>query len=571
MKKMKKTNFLVGIKKKIIMVAVLSFIITFALAWRLTDISMFNEDVKSNLDISDQKTEKNIFSKRGQILDRHGVILAESVDAFSLCVNPQTLKDPEIFAAQVGSIIGVPEKTIVEIIKNNKHRFHAYIKRKISSAQREDILKIRKPWNDDFSFEEDQRREYPKIQTAASVIGYVGTDNYGLSGLEFAYEDKLNGIQGKRMQYHTFIGDRVPRSSDLIQRPVPGLSVVTTLDYTLQNIVEGILDKHIHRWDAKGGVAIIMDPRSGEILSMANKPSFDLNFGQNFIHHPDYLNKAVSLNYEPGSVFKTFIAAMALEEGIITPMTLHQCSGRVVVADRAMECMIAHGEQNLSDILRNSCNISFVGIGIKLRDNMYRYARRFNFGATLPLEIYGQERGIVSHPDTWHDTTVATFSFGQGISATPMQLAVAYSSLANDGKMMKPLIVRETRDHMGNTLEVFEPKVIRSVVSAQTAREVKVALKNSVHDPRGISQAYIPGMSIGGKTGTAKKVFDGKYSDDKVITSFVGFFPVEDPQYVILVSIDEPKPSYEAYGSTVAAPIFREIVQWIQSHMLLTQ
>lgn len=573
MKKKKGISFCRIVKIRLLFLSLFSLFFVLFLSWGLLKLSLFSPNVKQYVQSKDPETVKTILAKRGQILDRNGIILAESVDAYSLYANPQALKDPEMFAAQVSSIVGVPEKTIVEQLKSGKKQemLFTYIKRKLSTAQMQDILKIRKPYQQDFGFEDDQRREYPKIHSAASVIGFVGTDNLGLSGLEFAYQNTLNGIPGKKVVYEIFKDDRVPRSSDIIQKPIAGSTVVTTLDYSLQNLIEGILDKHIYKWDANGGVAIVMNPRTGEILAMANKPSFDLNQGQKFIDDPKYLNKAVSLNYEPGSIFKPIIASAALERGVITPMTLHKCSGSVRVADKTVECMIAHGEQNLADIIRNSCNVSFVGISMKLRDQMYHYAKRFNFGNALPVEIYGQEKGIIPQPKDWYETTVATFSFGQGISATPLQMITSYATIANDGIMMKPQIVKELRDPMGNAVEVFEPKVIRKVISAQTSREVKVALKNSVQDPRGTQQANIPGMSIGGKTGTANKVVNGQYADDKVITSFVGFFPVEDPQYVILVTIDEPHPSYDAYGSTVAAPIFKEIVQWMQSHMLLMQ
>jgi stage V sporulation protein D (sporulation-specific penicillin-binding protein) len=571
MKKKSKISFCRIVKARVLVLATLSFLLICFLSWGLIKISLFSPTVKQYVQGKDPETVKTILAKRGQILDRNGIILAESVDAHSLYANPQAIKDPEMFAAQVSSIVGVPEKTIVEQIKNEKKNGmqFTYIKRKLSTSQMQDILKIRKPFQQDFGFEDDQRREYPKIQSAASVIGYVGTDNVGLSGLELTYQNIMNGIPGKKVVYEIFVDDRVPRSSDIIQKPISGSTIITTLDYALQNLIEGILDKHIYKWSARGGVAIVMNPRTGEILAMANKPSFDLNQGHRYIDDPEYLNKAVSLNYEPGSIFKPVIASAALEEGIITPMTLHKCSGSVRVADKTVECMIAHGEQNLADIIRNSCNVSFVGIGMKLRDHMYRYAKRFNFGSALPVEIYGQEKGIIPNPKDWYETTVATFSFGQGITATPLQMITSYATIANDGNMMKPQIVKELRDHAGNVVEAYEAKVIRRVISAQTSREMKVVLKNSVQDPRGTHQANIPGMSIGGKTGTAKKVVNGEYADDKVITSFIGFFPVEDPQYVILVTIDEPHPSYEAYGSTVAAPIFKEIVQWMQSHMLM--
>ncbi len=564
----RKMSFQRIIRLRMILIALFAVFLFGSLVWRMVYISMAVPELREYVKNENSTRVDQVIPKRGQILDRNGLILAESIDAYALYVNPRALKDPEMFAAAVGSIIEVPEKEIVEKIKKNSQELFLTIKRKLTASQYQDILNIRKPHYFDFGFEPDQRREYPKNKSAASVIGFVGWDNYGLSGIEFSCNHYLQGIPGKKIEYQTFMDDRVPLSSDILQKPVPGYNLVTCLDYTLQNLVEGILEKHIHQWDARGGVAIVIQPKTGEILCMANQPSFDLNQGGEFIQQPEYSNKAVSMNFEPGSIFKPIVASAALEEGIITPMSLHQCNGRINIADKTIECMLSHGEQNLSDIIRNSCNVSFVGIGMKLREQMYRFALRFNFGSQLPLELY-QEKGVIPSPSSWYETTIATFSFGQGISATPLQMAMAYAAIANDGMMMKPQIIHEIKDAAGNIIQAFEPKLIRKVISSDTAREIKVALKNSVQDPRGTQAANIPGLSVGGKTGTAKKVVDGRYVDEKVITSFVGFFPVEDPQYVVLVSIDEPKPSYEAYGATVAAPIFREIVQWMQSHMLI--
>ncbi len=571
MKKARKLQHHATVKIRVILAGFFMTLLTIFIIFALLQVSLFNPVVKLYVQGADPETVRTILARRGQILDRNGNILAESVDAHSLWVNPRALKDPEMFASLVGPIIEIPEQQIIDLIHANSERFFVYVRRKITTSQMQDILQFRRPRNFDFGFEPDQRREYPKNRSAASLIGCVGTDNSGLSGLEFTFNEELNGIPGKQIVYQTFAGDRVPYSSDLIQKPMPGYSLLTTIDYTLQNIVEGILEKHIHRWNAVGGVAVVMDPGTGEILCMASRPTFDLNQGARFIENPNYFNKAVSMNFEPGSVFKTIIAASALEEGVLSPMTMLNCTGSVRIADARVQCMIPHGEQNLADILRNSCNVGFVEIGMKMRERMHRYAMRFNLGSALPIRIFGQERGIVPTPEKWHETTYATFSFGQGLTATPLQIITSYAALANDGKMMKPMIIRELRDHLGHPVEIFEPTLMRSIVSSQTAREIKLALRNSIHHPRGTHQAVVEGISIAGKTGTAKKVVDGRYVDDRVVTSFVGFFPAENPQYVILVSLDEPRPSHEAYGATVAAPIFKEIVQWMQSHMLLTQ
>lgn len=553
----------------VIIFPLLSILIVSMLSYRLFNISFINPEIQAYRKEENAKEYRTILARRGKIFDRNGVTLAESNEAYSLYVNPRVMKDPEVFANIISPIIGMSESEIVNIIKENKNYYFCYIKRKLSKSQKDNIETLRPP-KGDYGFEEDEKREYPKLDTASSVIGYVGMDNQGLTGLEYTLNDILAGQEGTKIVYHSFQGDNIPGSSLIYEDAKDGKSVALTIDSDLQGVIETILDKHIYNWNAAGGVSIVMDPKTGEILAMASRPAYDLNKWDKYINNSKYINRATSMNYEPGSIFKPFVAACALEEGVITPLTLHECSGSINVAGKTIQCMIAHGKnQNLSDILRNSCNVSFVKIGLKLKDLLYKYARRFGFGEKLPVEFYGQEKGILLPPQNWSATTPATMSFGQGISVTPLQLITGYSTIVNDGIMMKPMIVKEVIDSKGNTIEKKEPIVLKKVISKETSNELKIALKNVVQDPNGVNQARIPGLSIGGKTGTASKVEDGIYVQGKYICSFIGFYPVEDPAYVILVSIDEPDPYVgEVYGSTVAAPIFKEIVKWLELHPL---
>ena len=556
--------------RTLIIAPILFLSIISLISYRLLDISLFNRQIQSRLKEEISKDMRTINSKRGNIIDRKGIIMAESTEAFSLYANPKMMKDPEVFANIVSPIINMDEKEIVNIIKTHKNYFYWYIKRKISKSQKDSITKIR-PSIGDYGFEEDEKREYPKKDTASMLIGYAGLDNQGLTGLEYSLNNYLTGENGSKIVYHNFIGDNIPGSSTIYKNPRDGDSVTTTIDIDLQGVVETILDKHIYNWNAIGGVVIVMNPKTGEILTMASKPSYDLNKWDKYVNNTSYFNRAVSMNYEPGSIFKPFIASAALEEGIITPLTLHECTGTINVAGKTIRCVINHGgNQNLSDILRNSCNVSFVKIGLKLKDLIYKYAKRFNFGSIPPVEINSLEKGILLKPQEWSATTAATMSFGQGLSVTPLQIILGYSAIVNDGIMMKPMIIKEIKDKKGTIKKVFEPEILKKVISLETSREVKIALKNVVQDKNGVSQAKISNLSIGGKTGTANKIEYGEYVSYKNICSFVGFYPVEDPQYVILVSIDEPDSSLgDVYGSTVAAPIFKEIVLWLESHPLL--
>lgn len=563
---MKKQNKLKVARIRIIIIfPLLAVLLVVFLSIRLVNLSLFNNDIKAS--ISEGKDYRPIFAKRGKIYDRNMITLAESNEAYSLYVNPKLMRDPEVFANIVSPIINMDESEIVNIINKNKNFYFCYIKRKLSKTQK-DAIESTRTSKGDYGFEEDEKREYPKRDTAAQVIGYVGIDNQGLSGLEYTLNDVLAGREGSKIVYHTFEGDNVPGSSLIFEEAKNGNSVVLTIDSDLQGIIETILDKHIYKWNAKGGVVTIMNPKTGEILAMASKPSYDLNNWEKYANNQKYINRATSMNYEPGSIFKPFVAACALEEGVITPLTLHECTGSITVAGETIQCPIPHGKnQNLSDILRNSCNVSFVKIGLKLKDLMYKYARRFNFGEKLPIPLYSQEKGILLSPEDWSATTPATMSFGQGIAVTPLQIVNGYACIANDGIMMNPMIVKEIIDEKGNIIEKKKPEILKKVISNQTAKELKIALKNVIDDKNGIEQARIPGMSIAGKTGTANKVEGGNYVEGSYICSFIGFFPVENPEYVILVSIDEPDPSIgDVFGSTVSAPIFKEIVNWIKLH-----
>lgn len=551
----------------VIIFPLLSILIVSMLSYRLFNISFINPEIQAYRKEENAREYRSILARRGKIFDRNSITLAESNEAFSLYANPRVLKDPEVFANIISPIIGMSENEIVNIIKENKNYYFCYIKRKLSKSQKDNIETLRPP-KGDYGFEEDEKREYPKMDTASSVIGYVGMDNKGLTGLEYTLNDILAGQEGTKIVYHSFQGDNIPGSSLIYEDAKDGKSVALTIDSDLQGVIETILDKHIYNWNAAGGVAIVMNPKTGEILAMASKPTYDLNNWEKYANNPKYINRATSMNYEPGSIFKPFVAACALEEGFMTPLTLHECTGSIEVAGKIIRCMIPHGKnQNLSDILRNSCNVSFVKIGLQLKDLLYKYGKKFNFGERLPVELYGQEKGILLPPKDWSATTPATMSFGQGVSVTPLQLISGYAAIANNGVMMTPMIIKEIIDAKGNIIEKREPKILKKVISEETSKELRIALKNVVEDKNGITQARIPGLSIAGKTGTANKVEGGFYAPGKYICSFIGFYPAENPEFVILVSIDEPNPSLgEVYGSTVAAPIFREIVNWLKLH-----
>ena len=551
-----------------------SFIFLLFLSYWLYNKAFIDPEVQKTVGWNNAQEHTSILPTRGQIKSSEGEIYAQTREAFRFWVDPSLIKDPDAFSANVGGILEVKPTIIATQIKRdaNAKLKYSVLKRKVLLAQKEAIIKKFKStsYRDGytFGFEGDLKREYPKGSVAASLIGFVGMDNIGLSGLEASYDEELRGIPGKKINYNAFIGDQMPGSWNSVKEKKDGETILLTIQHTLQTKVEGILEKHCRIWNATGGVAIVMNPKTGEILSLANYPTFNLEVWENFWDKKKYMNRAISMNFEPGSIFKPIASSAALEEGFITPETIHTCGRIINIGGITIECEANHGKnQDLSAVLRNSCNVAFSKIGQKLGKTLYEYAKRFNFGSQVRCGLTGQESGILPEPSIWSESTASTMSFGQGLSVTPLQMISAYSAIINGGVMMKPIIVKQILSSQNVVIQNNTPEAIKQVISKSTSEKMVKALQNVVQDPRSMANANMDGMSIGGKTGTAKQVTNGRYDNNRVVCSFIGFFPVEDPEFIILVSIQEPdlwNGSQEAFGSTVSAPAFKDIVYWIQ-------
>ncbi|MDD4028849.1 MAG: penicillin-binding protein 2 [Caldisericia bacterium] len=541
---------------------ILLIFVSVCLFWR----GFFDERVAELKDYR-SSTPDIILPMRGKILDRNGKILAESKEAFNLQCNRNQMENPELFMNQIGPIVNIDEQTLMDDYKKNTQdpkTVCVVVARKLTENQVERIKKLVKDSPIcNYEFVPDQKRTYPKRTTAASLVGFVGLDNTGLSGIEHAYNNLLSGIPGNKIYNRTFSGNKVPGSEEILHMPNHGKNLVLTLDEKIQSKVESILELHVEKSNAKGGVAIVVNPRNGELIAMASYPTFDLNMGQDYIGNVQYSNKALAMNYEPGSVFKSVTASAALDLGFITPEDAYTCEGQIWVENKPIQCIIPHGTQKLADYIRNSCNVVFAQIGQKMGVHLLDFVERFYFGSHLPIQLSEQEAGILPDRDWYSDLEAANISFGTSISVTPLQMIYAYAAIINGGDYLKPLLIKEIQDSTGKVIEKFEKQILKKVISQETSAEMVTVLQNVVQDPNGCTQAKIPGVPIGGKTGTSYKSIDGQYQNDKVVCSFVGFFPTDAPEYLILVSIDEPYPSYNAYGSTIAAPVFKDIAQWI--------
>jgi stage V sporulation protein D (sporulation-specific penicillin-binding protein) len=537
-------------------------------------------------------SDTKIAAKRGKILDRNGEPLAvsgnvERVDAFLRDIRAQKNKknsvSNETIADKLAPILKVKREDILaklnKKLKSGLPMSSVVLGRRI---ERETGNKIRDLKLPGIVVTEDTKRYYPNGNFLAQVLGNTNVDGDGRSGLEIQYNSLLKGVPGRFMgetdRYHR----ELPYSiSDYIP-PQNGDDLELTIDQSIQYFVEKALDKGLVDYKAKRISAIVMDPKTGEILAMANKPDYDPNnpvVGTVADSMNKWRNNTVNDNFEPGSVLKVITSAAALEENEIKDSDRFVCRGSYKVADRIIHCWktTGHGVQTFAQIVQNSCNVGFMMVGERLgKVKLYKYFNAFGLGQKTNIDLPGEETGIVRPIDKVGKVELATEAFGQGISVTMIQYITALAAVANDGKMVEPHIVKRIlkTDVNGNTSVVkeFNTKTVKQVISVQTSRELRTILE-SVVKIGASKKAYIEGYHIGGKTGTAQKVVGKVYGAGKYISSFAGMAPCNNPRLVLFLSIDEPDPSNYYSGST-AAPlskiIFEDIFRYLNIQPDLT-
>ncbi len=553
----------VEVKKRITFILLAMAAILLALNMRLAWIQFVRGDEYQQQALRNRMREVPLEAKRGAILDRNGRELAVSVSAPSVGVFPAEVKksrqEHEI-AAQLAAILGLPEDQVLRNITRNESFW--WVKRKVTFEQGAQIKSLRLPG---VQVVEETQRFYPNQTLAAHVLGIAGIDNQGLEGLELYYDKLLRGTPGNLVIEKDARGRDIPHARQGYIPPEDGLSLVLTIDETIQYIAERELDLLMQGPSSpKGATVIVMDPKTGDILALANRPTFDPN---NFRNFPvaNRRNIAVSDNYEPGSTFKIITAAAALEEGVVGLNERFYDPGYIKVGKETIKCWRTgrpHGSQSFVEAVQNSCNPVFVTVGLRMEDrrkgSFYDYIEGFGFGKVTGIDINGEAKGLLRPRDKLKQINLATISIGQGVAVTPIQLITAISAVANGGQLFQPRLVREVRDHNGQVVQRIDPAPVRQVVSKDTARQVSEILEMVVSRGTG-TRAYIPGYRVGGKTGTAQKVEGGKYVAGKYVASFAGYAPVNDPRLAILVVVDEPQGIY--YGGTVAAPIFKRILE----------
>jgi cell division protein FtsI (penicillin-binding protein 3) len=486
-----------------------------------------------------QLTPREVRAERGLIVDRGGVPLAVNVDLFNVYAHPAQVKDKRGTAAALAKALGLPQAVVLRRLQSAEN--FVWIARQVPYERSNAVEKL------DFSgvgAYREQRRFYPDRDMAGHVLGFTGTDNQGLKGLESRFDRLLTGESGRVVLERDAKRNAVlARSGSKEARD--GLTVVTTLDRVIQHVTQIELEKAFNKYRCRSASAIVMDPKTGEILAMANLPSFDPNHYKSY-SFDERQNRSVDYAFEPGSTFKIVPLAAAIEEGVLNEDDRIFCeNGKKKFAyNRVVTDHEKHGWITLREVFGYSSNIGMVKVGEKLgKETLYSWSKRFGFGVSTGVDLPGEARGVLAPPDKWTGFTMTSVPYGYEVSASPLQVVCAYAAVAYGGTMMRPFLVQRLEDKDGRVVREFEPQKLRKVCSAKTAKRLTALLRWVVDKGTG-TQVKLEDYSVAGKTGTAHMLMNGKYSQNNYVSSFVGFVPAEDPRFVIYVSMEDPRGVY---------------------------
>lgn len=496
-------------------------------------------------------------ARRGNVHDRNGNELVTSISVDSAYAFPPQVENKEEAAAGIAEALGMDKEEVYQKLTQNVG--FVWLKRRIDyeSAQKLKDLKL-----NGVKLVEENKRFYRQGSLAAHVLGFAGDDNQGLIGIESVYDQELRGSPGRIVIEKDAVGRDIPEALHKFIPPVPGNNLVLTIDQTIQYFVERELDKIVEAHNPKLAVIIVMDPKTGEILAMGNRPTFKPEDWRKYPQQVWDHNPGIWYNYEPGSTFKIITAASALEEGAVRLNDTFYDPGYIKVADRTIRCWQGggHGSQTFVEVAQNSCNPGFITVGLRLgTEKFYKYINAFGFGHKSGICLPGEEVGILIPQKEATDLNIATMSIGQSIAVTPIQLITAASAVANGGLLLKPSLVKAITSEDGKVLEEIKPETVRQVISQNTAQTLMELLTSVVQKGTG-RNAFVDGYGAAGKTGTAQVVESGGYAEGKYVASFMGFAPADDPRISVLVMVAEPTGS-SYFGSQVAAPVFKAVAQ----------
>lgn len=565
-------------KKRLMISLVAILVIIFLLITRIGYLQIVKGETFKKEALEQWTRGVQVKAKRGIIYDRNNKKLAISVNKDTVWARPGDIdkKNTDKVIKELAQILKLDEKEISEKLKDEQN----LVKLK-QWVEKDESEKIKKAKIKGIEVVEDNKRYYPNKDFAAHIIGHTNVDQVGQYGVERIFDDSLSGVAGKWVKTTDAVGRQLPSDYEKRYEAKDGLNVVLTLDEEIQSFAEKLSLSTQTEHDAKNTSIIVMDVNTGEILAMANKPDYDPNEPR--IPVDEKLSKEwtemsqeekqenwfemwrnfpINDNYEPGSTFKIITSAAGIEEGVASKDSKYFCGGRITRVKGGGSCVNAHGNQNLEDAIRNSCNVAMADIGLDLGSKQfYKYLTDFGFGEKTNVSLTGETAGIIPNdPENIKDITLTTLSYGYGVAVTPMQLITAVSSVVNGGNLMKPQIVKELTDIDGKVVEKIEPEVIRKPISKTTSKIMQDMLEGAV-TTKNSKEEFVKGYRVGGKTGTARKIVDGKY-EQVYVASFIGVAPIDDPKIAVLVVVDEPsleKGGY--YGGSVAKPVAGELIK----------
>ena len=503
---------------------------------------------------------EDIQVRRGTIFDRRGRELALNLELESLYCDPEALTADKEDIKKLASLVNKEPRRILAKIPD-EGRF-VWIKRKLAP---EIADKVRDLDIEGLGFVTEAKRVYPKGELASHIIGFVGIDNQALEGVELKFDKYLTAKGGKVLLERDASGKTL---SSGVNMEAKGNNIVLTIDEVLQRLVEKELDKAMEQWRAAASSAIMMDPYTGEILALANRPAYDPNRGGS-VSGFEKRNRAITDCYEPGSTFKIVIGAGSLEEKLVHPNTLFDVSkGGIQVGGKTIRDVHKYGVLTFKEVIQKSSNVGSIMAGIKLgKENIYRYSKLFGVGDKTGIDLPGEVSGWIHKPERWSGTSLGAISIGQEVAVTPVQMLRAYSAIANGGFLVRPHVVSEIISPDNRIIASFRDNDVQRIISAKTAETFKNILKSVTEEGGTAKSASVDGNLVAGKTGTAQMIDPAtkRYSRDKYVSSFVGFVPADKPRLAMIVIVYEPKG--QIYGGVVAAPVFREITRQALSYL----
>lgn len=585
------------IKRRMLAVLGILLLLFFALVIRLSYIMIAKSKQYTNIATDQWTSEVKIQARRGKILDRNGQELAVSANVYRVDLDMNTLRqtktkynltDEEI-ASELAKAVNMEKEEVLKILRKTLPSGlpigSATLIRRIEKEEADNVrnIEIREHKLRGVIVSPDTKRYYPNDNFLAHVMGHTNSDGKGLTGVELTYDKYLSGIPGVKIAETDSKSQDLPYTISQYTNPVPGKDVVLTIDSMMQHFAEKAADQALIDNKAKAVTVMIMNPKSGEVLAMANKPGYNPNSpwveDKSFEElQKDWRNRAVSDTFEPGSVFKVVTAAAAMEQQVIDEKKYQiTCNGSVTIGNRIIRCWkrTGHGTESFVDILKNSCNVGLIDLGRKLGpEKLNEYIKKFGLGQKTGIDLPGEAKGIIKKTENISETDLATISFGQTNTLTVTQYMQAFNAIANGGYIIKPHVVKEIVHYDENNKKQVDvsfdniEKEKKKVLDSDVMARLRGYLEKVISEGGG-QNAYVEGYKIAGKTGTAQKVINGRYAAGKYIASFAGMAPADDPQITVFVSIDEPDPS-KYYAGQIAAPVAKQVFTDIFNYMATT-